>query len=294
MAKIIVDLLSSNLGLYKKASGLIINSEEFSCFPGLSFSLKELKKIGEECHQNKKIAILNIDRLIEEHELEIMNEYLEKVIDSFDYFIFSDMAIFSFFEKKKSLKKLIYDAKTIIASSYDLSFYRKLGIKCFLNNELCFDEINEIATKEKFSFEVYGYHQIFYSKRELLSLYEDFKEQKFDLIDKRLLLKEELRQDMYSIYQEKRGTFIYTPYIYTLFEEILKIKSSLEFIRINTTFLDEDTILKVVNCYDRLLKNQKVSLDDLKKIDGNISSGFLKSKSILLKDSSLERVLSDE
>ena len=294
MAKIIVDLLSSNISKYQKASGVVVNSKEFSCFPGKVFSETELLEISEECHKEKKLAILNIDRLVEEHELEEFKGYLDKVIHLFDYFIFSDMAVYAFFEEKKALRKLVYDAKTIVASSFDLDFYKKQGSKCFLNNELSFEEILEIASKEKFSFEVYGYHQIFYSKRELLNLYEDFKEKKWGLQNIRLLLKEELRQDMYSIYQGRNGTFIYTPYIYAMFDEILKIKNKLEFVRINATFLDEETILKVVNCYYLLFKGQKVSLDDLKRINPNISSGFLKNKSILLKDSLLERVMDDE
>ncbi|MDD3123303.1 MAG: U32 family peptidase [Candidatus Izemoplasmatales bacterium] len=294
MAKIIVDLLSSNISKYQKASGVVVNSKEFSCFPGKVFSETELLEISEECRKEKKLAILNIDRLVEEHELEELKGYLDKVIHLFDYFIFSDMAVYAFFEEKKALRKLVYDAKTIVASSFDLDFYKKQGSKCFLNNELSFEEILEIASKEKFSFEVYGYHQIFYSKRELLSLYEDFKEEKWSLQNIHLLLKEELRQDMYSIYQGRNGTFIYTPYIYAMFDEILKIKNRLEFVRINATFLDEENILKVVNCYYHLLKGQKVSLDDLKRINPNISSGFLKNKSILLKDSLLERVMDDE
>jgi hypothetical protein len=99
-----------------------------------------------------------------------------------------------------------------------------------------------------------------------------------------LFLKEELRDDFYKIYQGDQGTFIYTPYIYTLFEELLELKDSIDYIRINGMFLEEQTVIKVLDCYFKLLKGELVTKESLKQINANISSGFLMNQSILLKD----------
>ena len=97
-------------------------------------------------------------------------------------------------------------------------------------------------------------------------------------------MKEELRDDFYKIYQGDQGTFIYTPYIYTLFEELLELKDYIDYIRINGMFLEEQTVIKVLDCYFRLLKGELVTKESLKQINANISSGFLMNQSILLKD----------
>ncbi|HPB49262.1 MAG TPA: hypothetical protein PK334_03035, partial [Bacilli bacterium] len=131
---------------------------------------------------------------------------------------------------------------------------------------------------------VYGYHQIFYSRRDLLTLYQEFRANKESLENELLFLKEELRDDFYKIYQGDQGTFIYTPYIYTLFEELLELKDSIDYIRINGMFLEEQTVIKVLDCYFKLLKGELVTKESLKQINANISSGFLMNQSILLKD----------
>lgn len=281
--QIIVDLLSLNVGLYGQADGLIVNSQEFSCFNGFVVDVEDLEKISFQIKNCGKIAILNVDQIIAESALESLEAYLEKADPLFDYFIYSDMAVYSYFRETNQLAKLIYNAKTIIASSYDLAFYNHQQVKCFLNNELSFAEITEIAAKEKFSFEVYGYHQIFYSERELLNLYQEFSGKDDNLHGEVLLLKEELRNDLYKIYQGLAGTFIYTPYIYAMFEEILGLKDSLDFIRINGIFLSETTVLQVLNCYVELVAGERVSREDLCRINENISGGFLENKSVLLK-----------
>lgn len=287
--KIIVNLMSTNLSHYHQADGIIVNSQEYSCYNGFTTSKQLVIALGNEIRAQGKFAILNIDRIIEEHDLEALEQYLEEVILFFDAFIYSDMAIYHYFKERNALDKLIFDGKTIIASSYDLAFYREQQITCFLTNELSLPEIKEIASKENFAFTIYGYHQIFYSKRELLNLYQEFRGKQESLGNELLLLKEELREDYYRIYQGKQGTFIYTPTIYVMFEELLEIKDSLSYIQIDGIFLEEEKILQVLDLYRQLLQGNPVTREDLKFINPNISKGFLTNKSILLKDRPLPR-----
>jgi len=282
--KIIVDLISENLDYYHQADGIIVNSREYSCCNGFTVALPALTSLSKKIKIKGKIAILNIDRIIEERDLTDFTDYLDKVLPLFDLFIYSDMAVFSYFRKHHQLEKLIFDGKTLIASSFDVNYYRKQGITSFLTNELSLEEIKTIAKKASFALEVYGYHQIFYSRRDLLTLYQEFRANKESLENELLFLKEELRDDFYKIYQGDQGTFIYTPYIYTLFEELLELKDSIDYIRINGMFLEEQTVIKVLDCYFKLLKGELVTKESLKQINANISSGFLMNQSILLKD----------
>ena len=288
MAKIYVDLKrEANLSEYK-CDGFIINSSEFSCYNGETFSLEEALELKELVKKENKIVILNIDMIISEDDLEALLEYLDKTYKEFDYFIYSDMAIRYYFEEKNIVNKLIYNPQTLVASSSELTRYYESGINVLLANELSYEEIEKICDMcgSYINLEVYGYHQMFYSKRKLISLYNKFFSLNKDLHDKELSLKEELRNEFYPIYESNKGTFIYTDYIYCMFDELLKIVDKVNFIKINGVFIEENDYCKVVSLYNRLLnerENVSILYEELKRINSNLSKGFLLNKSILLK-----------
>lgn len=285
--KVYVDLKrNANIDEYL-CDGFIVPSCEFSCYNDDAYSLEEILSLKEKVKRSGKEIILNIDRIITEDDLDNLVCYLEKVLYEFDYFIFSDMSIRYFFEEKGMIDKLIYDPKTLVASSNELNINSKNNLKVILANELSFDEIKEICNKsiDKVNLCVFGYHQMFYSKRSLISLYKEFFNINGELKNKKLYLQEELRNEFYPIYESDKGTFIYTDYLYCMFSEILEIKEKLGFIRINGMFIDEKKYKKIVSIYHRLFLNEDPSLlfDELKEIDSNLSKGFLLNKSVLLK-----------
>lgn len=285
--KVYVDLKKgANISDYL-CDGFIVSSYEFSCYNDDVYSIDEALLVKELVKKNNKEIILNIDRIITEDDLDDLVIYLEKVINEFDYFIFSDMSIRYYFEEKGMVDKLIYDPKTLVASSNELNINQENNIKVILANELSFDEIKEICNKSiaNVNLCVFGYHQMFYSKRSLISLYKEFFNISEELKNKKLYLKEELRNEFYPIYESSKGTFIYTDYLYCMFSELLEIKEKLGFIRINGMFIEENKYQKIVNIYHRLLLNEDPNhlFDELKEIDSNLSKGFLLSKSVLLK-----------
>lgn len=285
--KVYVDLKrNANIDEYL-CDGFIASSQEFSCYNDDSYSLEEVLSLKEKVKKSDKEIILNIDRIITEDDLDNLICYLEKVINEFDYFIFSDMSIRYFFEEKGMTDKLIYDPKTLVASSNELNINQKDNLKVILANELSFDEVKEICNEsiDKVNLCVFGYHQMFYSKRNLISLYKEFFNINDELKNKKLYLKEELRNEFYPIYESDKGTFIYTDYLYCVFTELLEIKNNLGFIRIGGMFIDEEKYKKIVSMYHRLFLNENPNLlyDELKEIEPNLSKGFLLNKSVLLK-----------
>jgi len=286
--QILVDILSSERLSEYNAKGYIAASLEYSCHNGKTFSLNELKKVSEYVKENNKIFVVNIDRIIEEDELDKLHTYLDQLLTlDIDYFIYSDFAILRYFLKKGLTKKLIYDPKTLITNYYDANIHAKeFNSLVAISNELTLDEIKEVSKAKNCLMEVYGFHQMFYSRRALLSNYAKFKNFSDNLQNEKLVIKEENRDNLYIIYESKHGTFIYTPYIYCLFKELSELPD-LKFIRINSNFLEEDKIIQVVNIYNELLLDftKKDELyAKLQEIDARIDSGFLYKKSILLKE----------
>lgn len=285
--KILVDLKSlKNLDLYE-ADGFIASSSEYSCFNDFTLSLDDLKFLSEYTKNNNKILVVNIDRLIEEEELTEFKDYLTELLKlKIDYFIYGDLAVLSYFIKLNLTHKLIYDPKTLITNYYEADFHNKYNSLVSINNELTLEEIKDITKANNTIMEVFGYHQMFYSRRALLSNYSKFKNADLDLIKKKLNIKEEKRDASYPIFESSHGTFIYTNYVYLLFKELTEL-NDLRFIRINGNFIGEDKLFQVLRFYN-LLINDFSKADELyekiKELIPKVDSGFLYQKSILLKE----------
>lgn len=285
--KLLVDLLSiSRIDEYN-VDGYIASCAYLSCHNGRCFSYDELKVLSEIKKNKNKILIVNIDRIIEEDEIEEVYNYIDTLISlDIDYFIYGDFSILRYFIKKNLSNKLIYDPKTLITNFYDADFHNQYNSLVSINNELTLAEIKEVAKAKNAMMEVYGFHQMFYSRRALLSNYGKFKEIDNNFIDDQYIIKEENRDYSYPIYESKNGTFIYTPYIYCLFKELQEL-NDLRFIRVNSIFLEESKVIEVVKLYKELLEDfskADILYDKLLEIDDRIDSGFLYKKTVVLKE----------
>lgn len=286
--KILVDLKSLESIDRYQADGFIISSEKYSCYNDYCFSWSVIEEIANYCHQKNILFIVNIDRIIEEEELDSLYQYLDQCLRiGVDYFIYSDFAILNYFKKKNLTNKLIYDSKTMITNSQDAIIHKNLKSLVVISNELNLEELSEVVKVGNGILEVYGFHQMFYSKRPLLSTYSAFQAKGRVLDNKKLLIKEELRDDLYPIYQSLHGTYIYTPYVYCIFKELLKLKDNLKMIRINSMFIEENKIIQILTIFRQLLNNEN-DIDFLYKqletINPNIRPGLLYNQSILKKE----------
>src|SRR5690554_4383033 len=115
--KLLADIKSiENLNKYN-VDGYIVSSIEYSCHNDKCFNIDEIKYITEFGKQNKKLVIVNIDRIIEEEDLDDIKKYIDKLIEyDVDYFIYSDFSILRYMQSKKLTNRLIYDPKTMITN----------------------------------------------------------------------------------------------------------------------------------------------------------------------------------
>lgn len=283
---LVTDYLSEK-SLELNCSGLIINSFEYSCFPGIKFTKEKTLNIVKSIKSSDKVSILNCDKIIHENEINIYREYLLSFINEVDYIIYSDYSILTIIEEKY-YDKLIYDPKTLVCSYNELN---TLDTKAFISSELSMDELSEIvynAKPNKLCINAFGYHQIMYSKRNLISLYNNHLGNK--LLDRETIydLKEEQREDLYKIVENDRGTFIYTHFIYALLENLNIIKDKVFMFRINSFLLDENIEL-IIDKYNALvfekdIDRQKAIILDINKNFPNAKPGFLKDELYLLKN----------
>lgn len=264
-----------------KAYGVVLNSYEYSLNPIDSFNSDEILLLNKKVKENGFKTLLNIDQIIKEEELDGFIEYFNKTFDEFDYILFSDMCVLSL---TSDYSKLIYYPKTLVSSIYEVNELKALGIEAIISNELSIEEIKEIDKECSYSVEAFGFHQMFYSRRKLLSLYRDYAKLDFKEEDESYFIKEEIRDDYYPIYEFSKGTLIYTDYCYYLLDELKELEN-VNFIYLNGLFFDLDDYVKIVNIYSDLISNKEnLNKDELFKMNYKFSKGFLNKKSVLLKE----------
>lgn len=264
--------------------GIIFSYINFATLSNKNFTLDEIKEIIKIARNKKKLTILKIDKILEEHEIEELYCFLDEVqYLNIDYYMFSDMAVLNYFKKKKQTDKLIYSAKTINCSYNDSSFYHDLGIKVILSNELTIEDLQDITRLNNIVIDGYGYSNIFYSKRQLISLFKEHTKTEAEVHDKLLSIKEEKRNNRYPILENDSGTFIFTSHKYAVYKELEALKNCFMF-KIESLFIQEENLFKIIAIYRNAI-DYGISEEDYEKlifIDKNISDSFLYKKPSIL------------
>ena len=227
---IIADYLGEE-SLKLKCDGLIINSKLYSTYNDVTFSVYEISSIIKSIKDSKKKVLLNVNRIIPENEIEKFESIIKGLINQVDYLIYSDLSVLKIVDKR-DYDKLIYDSKTLICNKEELSIF---PTKAFLSQSLSFNEIKDFCSVDKnFCLDVFGYIEMMYSRRPLLSLVVPRGKVRTNTL---YSLKEETRDEYYNIYETKRlrnnyGTFVYSGSCYVLLKELKDIFGNIDFIRI--------------------------------------------------------------
>lgn len=295
--KLIVNLKSLEYIQEYTTDGLIFSHAFLTDEDEALFSVEEIQEIVQYTKLHNKESILNLNRLFHEYELDELREYIDLFIKmDIDSYIFSDLAIYTIFKGYNLEHKLIYHARTMITSLQDALFWKSKNVKSvFVSNELTLEEINSIVHAGNIAIEAYGHHQIFASKRDLLSLYFTYtkneeRQRKF----KKYTIQEELRKEKYPILENHHGTVIYSAFKYAILEEIQSLDVKPKYIHINSIFIVEEELLEIVSLYKKVMDAgfresiTKEAVKRLAEIDPNIYSGFLYKKTTLVKGDNMD------
>ena len=267
----------NNISEYK--ADILIIPTKYSSVCDFECDLDLLKNI------DNKIA-LKVDKIFDETEIIELEKFLLKSFDyNIEFYLFTDMAVYYLLKKYNMHNKGVSFSKTINCSSNDIKEYNKKGIRCLVSTELFLDDVIKISNLENNFIYCYGYTNIFYSKRKLLTLYKDYSGLEYKSIDKKYLLLEETRSEFYPVLENKNGTFISNAYIYLMFEELEKLNRN-NYFYIDGTYLKEEDLISVVNIYNNGFLNgfSKDLLNELILINDNVNSGFLYTKPSILKE----------
>jgi collagenase-like PrtC family protease len=280
--KILVELNNLSFCDYKDIDGLIVNTK-YSISPNPLYDSDLIKKITDWIKDNKKELIFRIDKIIDEDNIDEVIGFINNYIN-FDFvkFIFTDFSIYHYFKKLNKLNKLYYFAQTYLCSSKDLEFFVKQGISCLMSNELSLDEINQNMKVGKVGLLAYGYFPIFYTKREVLSLYNEYIKDKDGYIDLKKNhvydLIEELRDDLYKIYEGEDYSVIYSSKkMLALGVDLLKC----DFIYLSNFFIDSCENKKMIDAFVKYRDGKIKDLSEVFDVNDYFTS-FLYKKNLIL------------
>ena len=234
------------------------------------------------CLDNHIGIILAIDKLYLPKEIDLVSKFIDKYQNLCDYFYITDLGIGNLMITKKCQNKVIFDPKTMICNSLDLSIYNSLGFEALgLSSEITKEDILSIydKTKANIFYQIFGYRLMFYSKRNLISLYEKKNNATYP---HEAYLKEATRNDYFPILENENGTLIYRSYLISYMEYLDEIKD-LKYGFIESYLLDLDKLEIITKTFKGLL-NKEITIDmarlNILKLDLHIEDGFMFKDSV--------------
>lgn len=223
-----------------------LKDHSFNC--SSEYSVEELKNLLK---LKSQIPIaLNLEKIYHNEDYEKLEKVFQTIlIDKFDYFFYSDFGMYYFLKEHNLAQKAIYHCSTMLTNYYDLEYALNENANVVLGKELSLVEITEIDAKlsRKIMIDAFGKFPIFYSKRNLLSLYFTYRDLSYNPKDNDYSLIEETRTEAYPIC-EKDGTIIFENKYYYFGLELLKFKN-IEYALILGGFLTEAEYLEILSLH---------------------------------------------
>ncbi len=259
---------------------ILIGVENISSGPILKLSTAEINYYLTKT-EDLKIS-LDLTRLFHEKELATLKKSLSEIdLTKIKFIFYTDFAILQIIDELgyKDKLKLVYDAYTYTTNALDVNIYNEFNTYVSVSNQISIEELKSLLAKlnHKAIIRGFGKAVIFYSKRKLLTNYFKYRTLKYNAKGKNYLLQEEYRNDLYHIYEDNFGTYIYEPHYYYLFLELDDLEN-VDYVILESVFLDARTYENIVLAY---LKHDDNLLHSLHL---DLYKGIMQEKSILLKD----------
>ena len=270
------------------ADGVIAGSRFTSSY---NLSLDQLEYIKDYCNKHDRRFYIVMDDFISEDDLSLLDDYLSfiKKLDV-DGIYFHDLGIYSYAQKYDLVSRLIYDGKTVLCNSLDSAFFLEKGIdSVMISRELTLEEIKEIVNNlpGKVNLQIFGHLRLSYSKRKFLKNYFRQIDKEYDYLNSETLhLVEEKRDYSLPIIENEHGTYIYSDYVFEMFNEICDLKDKISRGVVDSLFVDDNIVMQVCRDYRRISNENKDFLRHnlIHNYPENYSSAYLYQRTNITKD----------
>lgn len=245
----------------------------------------DIDKAIELIKSHNKTPIIAINRIIMEDELNELSFFIDKY-KGCDFTV-SDLGLVELFIEKGLIQNVTYDPVTLVCNGEDLKIYNSFGFKNIaLSNEIPLLDVKSSYDKSSapIFYQIFGRKLMYYSKRKLVSAYEEYRN--LDFKKEKLSLVEEKRNYHIPLFENENGTYCYRHYFISLLKELNNLKY-LDSMYLESITLDIDTFVKVLNAYRDVLENKiniEEGLEIINSLSLDIEDGFIYSDTIHIKE----------
>lgn len=187
---------------------LIVANNQFALRANGDFSVDDINKLQEAT--NKPI-IVNINKLFHNYQLPQLEQYLIDLDNiGIEYIYVADLGILNIIKEHNLKLKVIYNTETTITNHYFSQLSDWLGISGIeVAKEINLKEIKAICDHKQglVSMSGHGHIYMYQSLRPLISNYQNYQQQSFDLNEEFYLYDSE-RDVHYPIIENEQGTHI--------------------------------------------------------------------------------------
>ena len=261
----------NELELFSNASSFLINSKVYSSLEYKTAPTNTIFRLVKKIKDLNKKAYVLIDKLMFDEEYPNLLSFITKIEkEGVDGYFFADLGVYELLDELGLKDKAIYYSQTQIVSTMEGRQYFSLGMKgIFASRYLSYEKVKELIKDVNLGLRIFGYHNLFYSRRGLLTAYkEEFNlSGKYDRTDN-YTIKEMKRDVKNPIFENDNGTYIFTDYIDNHFSELDELNSlGLSYGLIDTNLLDDSLKIQLnealVN-YSKEFNSEKRIIDTYK------------------------------
>lgn len=239
---------------YKKVgiSTFVFALKDYSIGYEKSFSCDEINNVKE-----KKYVLIN--QVLDNNKIDSLKNILPNI--KVDGFIFEDIGLINVF------KELNISGEKILFMNHFNCNYESINIwldyvdSVFVSNELTYEELSDITSKVKKEvvLHIFGYNQIMYSKRKLLSNYYKYNGKDVKLKN---TIKDKASDIKFNVIEDENGTVFLSSKIFNG-KRLLELNNVLYYY-MNTSYVNINEVINFINGSD---------------VD-NTDDGFLEKKTI--------------
>lgn len=259
----------------------ILNNKDTS----LIYEDLDLDKAILLCKNNNVLPIIAINKMLYPNDLKFIEGFMSKYKDNL--FLATDIAVYMIAKKIGIVDRVIFDPQTMITNHLDLNEYNDLGFDAVaMSLEIPLSDVNASIEENKNNlfYQIFGHRLMFYSKRKLISLYEEKANIKASRSN--LYLKESTRSDYIPTIENLNGTMMYRHYLISLLDNYEIIKK-FKYGYLEPLYISDDIFIKVLEIYKQL-NDSLISIVDAKieinKLGLNIQDGFTYQDSVYQKE----------
>lgn len=263
------------------ANAFLFGMKSFSINQTSVINTKSLLYLRKKYNKGIKIYV-SFNRNFFNKDLEKLKKLLidtDKI--GIDGILFYDLAVFNICKELNLKTPLIWNQNYFVTNYETCNYYYEESVSgAIVSSEITLDEIKEIANNTKMNLYInaFGYQQMSYSKRKLISNY--LKYIKTISLKKYHYIFEDNRK--YLVQEEKNGTLFLSDYVLNSIKEVNDLKEcNIKGIILDERMINHKVFFNVLGFYNSALSkknsNKELNLlnDNINRLISNCSSGFL-------------------